>query len=237
MTELTDEQIEMFWRGAIIRNDTTAAQMVDFARQVESATLAAQPAQAPTCTCPSGDGSLRWPCPVHPPAPVPAPVQAGDPVAEVCSGWRIAFVGSEPIAAVLARHPEVRIGTKLYTHPAPPMGSQEPAEDDDLLTIAYMSGHFDGKRATPQPSEQELFALLPYAYYMDPPDGGSPTLLEQLQRMAKDAQRYRWLRANVSDQVPFQGWWRIAGPERPERLDEAIDAEIVAPPEFKQEQP
>lgn len=27
------------------------------------------PAQAspPTCTCPSGDGSLRWPCPMHPP--------------------------------------------------------------------------------------------------------------------------------------------------------------------------
>ena len=26
------------------------------------------PAQPkPTCTCPSGDGSLRWPCPVHPP--------------------------------------------------------------------------------------------------------------------------------------------------------------------------
>lgn len=23
-----------------------------------------------TCTCPSGDGSLRWPCPVHPPASV-----------------------------------------------------------------------------------------------------------------------------------------------------------------------
>lgn len=22
----------------------------------------------PVCTCPSGDGSLRWPCPVHPPA-------------------------------------------------------------------------------------------------------------------------------------------------------------------------
>lgn len=25
-----------------------------------------------TCTCPSGDGSLRWPCPVHPPAAQPA---------------------------------------------------------------------------------------------------------------------------------------------------------------------
>lgn len=35
------------------------------------------------------------------------------------------------------------------------MGSQEPAEDDDLLTIAYMSGHFDGKRAKSQPSEQD----------------------------------------------------------------------------------
>ena len=22
-----------------------------------------------TCTCPSGDGSLRWPCPQHPPEP------------------------------------------------------------------------------------------------------------------------------------------------------------------------
>ena len=24
------------------------------------------------CTCPSGDGSLRWPCPDHPPEPVTA---------------------------------------------------------------------------------------------------------------------------------------------------------------------
>lgn len=24
-----------------------------------------------TCTCPSGDGSLRWPCPAHPPTPTP----------------------------------------------------------------------------------------------------------------------------------------------------------------------
>lgn len=36
--------------------------------------LRAAPAQAaplpvaPTCSCPSGDGSLRWPCDVHPPA-------------------------------------------------------------------------------------------------------------------------------------------------------------------------
>lgn len=26
---------------------------------------------APACTCPSGDGSLRWPCPAHPPGQEP----------------------------------------------------------------------------------------------------------------------------------------------------------------------
>lgn len=25
----------------------------------------------PVCTCPSGNGSLKWPCPVHPPAEEP----------------------------------------------------------------------------------------------------------------------------------------------------------------------
>ncbi|TCL06851.1 hypothetical protein [Sodalis ligni] len=30
--------------------------------------LTATPVENPTCTCPSGDGSLRWPCPEHPPA-------------------------------------------------------------------------------------------------------------------------------------------------------------------------
>jgi hypothetical protein len=168
---------------------------------------AAQPAQAPTCTCPSGDGSLRWPCPVHPPEAVPAPVQAGSATDK----------DSLTVGATVQAQPEQGSG------------------DDDLLTIAYMSGLFDGRRT--KPSEQELLALLPGPYYMDPPDGGSPTLLEQLRRMAQDARRYRWLRSNVSDQVPFQGWWRIAGPERPERLDEAIDAELAAPSEFKQEQP
>ena len=28
-------------------------------------------APAQTCTCPSGDGSLRWPCPAHPPSAAP----------------------------------------------------------------------------------------------------------------------------------------------------------------------
>lgn len=32
------------------------------------------PESTPICTCPTGDGSLRWPCPVHPPTgPCPDP--------------------------------------------------------------------------------------------------------------------------------------------------------------------
>lgn len=37
-------------------------------------------------------------------------------------------------------------------------------------------------------------AVLPGSIYMDPPDGGSVTVAEQLARMAKDAERYRFLR-------------------------------------------
>ena len=33
---------------------------------VDDACRAAMLPAAPACTCPSGDGSLRWPCPVHP---------------------------------------------------------------------------------------------------------------------------------------------------------------------------
>lgn len=57
-------------------------------------------------------------------------------------------------------------------------------------------------------------------YYMDMPDGGSVTLEEQLQRMAKDAARYRQLRRG-------QQWSVIDGigdALRAGDLDAAIDA-------------
>ena len=41
-----------------------------------------------------------------------------EPVAEVLSGWQIVWVGNEPLAHVLARHPGVRIGSKLYPESA-----------------------------------------------------------------------------------------------------------------------
>ncbi|WP_186057748.1 Lar family restriction alleviation protein [Burkholderia gladioli] len=73
-------------------------------------------------------------------------------------------------------------------------------------------------KAAPAISESDLLTLLPGTTYMDEPDGGSPSLLEQLQRMAKDAARYRWLqrqRAKV---------WREIADMPINRTNEYIDA-------------
>lgn len=37
------------------------------------------------CTCPSGDGSLRWPCPVHPPEAQPVAGAAAEVIEEMRS--------------------------------------------------------------------------------------------------------------------------------------------------------
>lgn len=80
----------------------------------------------------------------------------------------------------------------------------------------------------------QVQALLPGSYYMDPPDGGSVTVLERLQRMAKDAGRYRFLRdarldgdeeerptIRAADNDPYH--WALRGAE----ADAAIDAEMA----------
>lgn len=80
-----------------------------------------------------------------------------------------------------------------------------------------------------------LIALLPGPYYMDPPDGGSVTVLEQLQRMAQDAARYRWLRDSdrVGDEMEGD---ILVGAEGGEDvlwgkfMDRAIDAAMAGDP-------
>ena len=69
-------------------------------------------------------------------------------------------------------------------------------------------------------------ALLPGVYYMDPPDGGNVDLLEQWNRMAKDALRYRWLRRNPT----YLGWEHDCPPEF---IDANVDAALAAPGEGK----
>src|SRR5690606_18311383 len=46
---------------------------------------------------------------------------------------------------------------------------------------------------------REVTAAIPGVTYMDPPDGGDVSIPEQIRRMAKDAERYRWLRT--------ADWW------------------------------
>jgi len=41
---------------------------------------------AHTCTCPSGDGSLRWPCPVHPPESEAVPTYHLTPAGHAAMG-------------------------------------------------------------------------------------------------------------------------------------------------------
>lgn len=61
--------------------------------------------------------------------------------------------------------------------------------------------------------EAQYISLLPGIYCMDPPDGGEPTLFEQMQRMAQDAARYRWLMHTCSDVDVQEGIGWIGGEE------------------------
>ena len=85
---------------------------------------------------------------------------------------------------------------------------------------AWNAGAEKGYAEGRSDEEQELSSVLPGVTYMDPPDGGAPTILEQLQRQAKDAERYRWLRSVGHEQV------RIMGHYAGEAMDAAIDAAL-----------
>lgn len=47
----------------------------------------------------------------------------------------------------------------------------------------------------------EVTAALPGVQYMDPPDGGDVSVPEQVRRMAKDAERYRFLMRELGGSV------------------------------------
>jgi hypothetical protein len=81
--------------------------------------------------------------------------------------------------------------------------------------------------------ERDVSNALPGVYYMDPPDGGSVPLGEQVRRMAVDAARYRWLRGDScpNHSSRWTQWevrcWKApswTGDLRRADLDDAIDA-------------
>ena len=91
----------------------------------------------------------------------------------------------------------------------------------------------------------DVMLALPGTRFMDLPDGGSPSIAEQVKRMAealaaaeqrvaeleRDAQRYRWLRnpdqnvGEVLDKLVADGVWDYRAGED---LDTAIDAALAA---------
>ncbi|MDR8920499.1 hypothetical protein [Burkholderia multivorans] len=82
-------------------------------------------------------------------------------------------------------------------------------------------------------TEADLIALLPGTYYMDPPDGGDVSLLEQLRRMAADAGRYRWMRAHYTrfvalpddgPELDLQAIGEIGDAYEGQVLDQTVDA-------------
>lgn len=60
-------------------------------------------------------------------------------------------------------------------------------EIDREQARAYAEGRKDEREAT----IAEISELLPASYYMDPPDGGNVSVMEQLRRMAEDATKWR----------------------------------------------
>ncbi len=79
----------------------------------------------------------------------------------------------------------------------------------------------------------EVTAAIPGVTYMDPPDGGDVSIPEQIRRMAKDAERYRWLREQEAESgiaVLCVGSWEKAATciattyPVSDELDTAIDA-------------
>lgn len=85
---------------------------------------------------------------------------------------------------------------------------------------------------------EAVYDLLPSHYYMNPPDGGDVPLLEQMRRLAKDAERYRFLAERCrSTSEHWGGRWSIVieGPAPKSHNDEDdFDAAIDAAMEREQ---
>jgi len=77
--------------------------------------------------------------------------------------------------------------------------------------------------------ERSAALTLPGVYYMDPPDGGSVPLGEQVRRMAVDAARYRWLRGREDGRYLTVYAFRTDIDEvcLGDELDAAIDAAMA----------
>lgn len=130
-------------------------------------------------------------------------------------GRRVIAIG-EPAQAmdVLAAQLKPAVPTTLHEDVAALFGacgfeirSTDPAEDHPFAVCGTLDAaglvveKLLADQSDPEAVPAEFLALLPGVTYMDPPDGGDVSVLEQFRRMAKDAARYRWLRDQARDAV------------------------------------
>lgn len=151
----------------------------------------------------------------------------------------IAACSPENIAALLAEIDRLREQLSTALMDGHDMAKNEYRDEIERLTAlladrdereAKIARERDEARA-----ERDAMAnVLPGHYYMDPPDGGDVPVLEQLRRMAKDAERYRFLSCKgVPPYFHRCSRWRLEywngewwDPLMKEELDAAIDAQI-----------
>jgi len=75
------------------------------------------------------------------------------------------------------------------------------ATDPDIV-LAECKREIERLRSENDSLRAAILNALPGVRYMDPPDGGGPSIAEQLLRMAEDAERYLWLRENTYGTAP-----------------------------------
>lgn len=104
--------------------------------------------------------------------------------------------------------------------------TDRPAADAELMAAAVnfiRTHHAEIAQAVSNSVPvSQLVELLPGTYYMDPPDGGDVSVMEQLRR---DARRYRWLRISAFE-IAWNEWCSYSpgyAANGPEELDSAID--------------
>ena len=143
----------------------------DLARRVRDAaagTASAQAGSVALCTCPSGDGSLRWPCPAHQPAAAlaaAAQVALPEPAAAVTKVMRLVqdyFVTGTDEARD-AIETKLRALLSEVSAPVAPPASQR----DDLLQVAIdFIGTLTGMSPPPiEVAPPEVFA--PFYAFVD----------------------------------------------------------------------
>lgn len=123
-------------RGRVGDGPVYGAELIGWANRLEAALAPQPPDVAQRCSCPSGDGSLRWPCPVHPPEAQPV----------------------DGVVCLECGQPTMPIGQVCYSCLHPPTAPPSAPVGVELLCRVYADAYHHGHHAT---VEGEYVDVLP----------------------------------------------------------------------------